>query len=52
MIRGIYHSYVKMKAIEAKVKDETELLQMMVAAVANALQAYTLDTGGISTLTD
>ena len=39
-----------MKVIKADVENETDLLQVMVGAVANALQAYTLDMGGITNL--
>ena len=50
MTKEIYNQYVKMKVIEAKVTDEAKLLQVMVGAVANALQVCTLDTGGITNL--
>ena len=50
MIKGIYSQYVRMRVIEADIKNEADLLQFMVGAVANALQAFTLDMGGIANL--
>ena len=50
MIKGIYNSYVKQKTIEAAVQNEAQLLQVMVAASAHAMEAYSLDTGYISNL--
>ena len=41
--------YVKMRVIKAdNIKGEADLLQVMVGAVANTLQAYTLDKWRIS----
>ena len=47
MTKGIYNQCVKMKVMEAdNIENETDLLHVMVGAVANALQAYSPDTGG------
>jgi hypothetical protein len=45
MLKGIYSNYVKNKVIEADIENPNQLLQVMVSASANAMEAYTLDTG-------
>ena len=50
MLKGIYSNYVKQRVIEAGCANEAQLLQVMVAASANAMEAYSLDTGAISNL--
>ena len=50
MIKGIYNSYVKQKTIEAGAQNEAQLLQVMVAASAHAMEAYSLDTGYVTNL--
>ncbi len=50
MLKGIYSSYVKQRVIEAGCVNEAQLLQTMVAAAANAMEAYSLDTGVITNL--
>ena len=50
MLHGIYFPYVWQRVIEANCVNEAELLQVMVSAAANAMVAYTLDTGVIMNL--
>lgn len=50
MLKGIYNNYVKQRVIEANVANEAQLLQVMVSASANAMEAYSLDTGAVSNL--
>lgn len=50
MLKGIYNNYVKNRVIEANLNNASQLLQVMVAASANAMEAYSLDTGMVGTM--
>ena len=50
MVKGIYSNYMKQRVIEAGVLNEAQLLQVMVSTVANAMEAYTLNTWSVSNL--
>ena len=50
MIQGIYSPYIKKRVIESGCANEAQLLQVMIAASANALEMYQFDTGEVTNL--